>query len=643
MAQGAGDGLVVKSYQLDARGGAGMSDREDLSQSRFGQFRLLQNMELRKDTWDRRDGWAKVNTTAMGWDRALFMDSYVDTQKARHILVVGDDGNLYHDTDWTTPVVIHGAVVWDGTYACNGCAFGDDYYICFSGADGSARSLRYDGINGVAWTVGLPGPTATVLGLADAGAGNIPGGGATSYRVTYYWVEEAWESGPTPIATIVLAANRQVNITGIPVFGGWTGVGRTIYRYIYRLDFGGAWYRLATIADNTTVAYNDNLAATTNVSFIHYHQVDAFHCVALNRSGILTWGYEPTENTPASIYTAVDHLHPEQLRVDSDTQPIVVEAGGDDDPLVALYGMRDGVFAIKGKSVYLYSALCEDCEGIHEGIGTVSWASVVNVGSVPWWLSDSGPVGIDHSIMEQFRYAGPDGMFFALRELWDSVDTSFLRFSWGIHASCQGRKCIMWGVRRCTTGDHNDTIIVWDYANRTDMYPYGKLHLWTMLCDFACRVKVDGREEDEIWGAFPGGFVGKFFDGQHGDGCEDFLTLTPVTVNGTVIGIDPADLPAWALEGSGLKGVSVFVYGGTGEPYGVDIPVCYPSQALITEHTTDSALGHHITTSADLGLDTTSVLWLGGFCWEGRLRHDAEMPGIQKQWVMLQLKTKGTI
>lgn len=641
MAQGAGDGLVVKSYQLDARAGAGMTNREDLSQSRFGQFRLLQNMELRKDTWDRRDAWKKVNTTAMGWDRGLGIFSYVDTQKTRHVLVVGDDGNLYHDTDWATPVVIRGAVVWNGTYTCNGCAFGDDFYICFSGADGSARSLRYDGIAGVAWEVGLPGPVAAVT-PADAGAGNVPGNGDTGYRVTYFWVEENWESSPSPIATITLAANRQVLIPDLPIFAGYTGVGRTIHRRIYRYDPGGAWYLLATVADNTTAAYTDNAAATQLVPFVYYYPVDAFHCVALNRSGILVWAYEPTENTPSSIYAATDGTHPESLRVDDNNEPIVVEAGGEDDPILALYGMRDGAFVFKSRSTYLYSRLCEDCEGIHEGIGAVSWASIVNVGSVPWWLCESGPVGIDHSIMEQYRYAGPDAMAFALRELWDGVQKSFLRFSWGVHVSCQGRKCIMWGVKRCSTGTHNDTVIVWDYANRTAEFPYGKLHIWTMLCDGACRVRVDGADEDEIWGIFPDGFVGKFFDGQHGDGCDDFLTATPVSVSGTTIVLDPALLPAWALAGSGLVGTVAFVYGGTGEHYGVDVPVCYPDQALIVSQHTDSAHGFHIQTKAALGLDVTSMLWFGGFRYEGRYRHDAETPGIQKQYSTQQFNTKGT-
>jgi hypothetical protein len=105
-------------------------------------------------------------------------------------------------------------------------------------------------------TVALP---AALTGtLAGAGAGNV-NNGAHSYKVTF--VSAAGESAPSAKSNVVtvvdLGADGQINLTVIP-----TGPAGTTARKIYRTVAGdaGAWLLLATIADNTTVILTDNTA-----------------------------------------------------------------------------------------------------------------------------------------------------------------------------------------------------------------------------------------------------------------------------------------------------------------------------------------------------------------------------------------------
>lgn len=102
-----------------------------------------------------------------------------------------------------------------------------------------------------------PAPDAPVGALAGAGAGNVDNG-AHRYRVTFVTASGETEGGTIsePVVVADKTADGRVALTGIP-----TGGGLVTARKLYRTAAGGAAYLLlATIADNSTTAYTDNIA-----------------------------------------------------------------------------------------------------------------------------------------------------------------------------------------------------------------------------------------------------------------------------------------------------------------------------------------------------------------------------------------------
>jgi uncharacterized phiE125 gp8 family phage protein len=100
-------------------------------------------------------------------------------------------------------------------------------------------------------------PTAPAAALAGTGAGNLSNG-AYRYRVTFVTADGETEGGDITGAVSVAdnATNGQIALTAIPLGGAYV-----TSRKIYRTEADGSDYLLlATIADNTTTTYNDNIA-----------------------------------------------------------------------------------------------------------------------------------------------------------------------------------------------------------------------------------------------------------------------------------------------------------------------------------------------------------------------------------------------
>lgn len=102
-----------------------------------------------------------------------------------------------------------------------------------------------------------PAPTAPTAALAGAGAGNVDNG-AHRYLVTFVTADGETQAG-TPSAAVTVAdktADGKVSLSAIP-----TGGAAVTARKLYRTAAGGSTYLLlATIADNTTTTYTDNIA-----------------------------------------------------------------------------------------------------------------------------------------------------------------------------------------------------------------------------------------------------------------------------------------------------------------------------------------------------------------------------------------------
>lgn len=112
--------------------------------------------------------------------------------------------------------------------------------------------LRLDSANG---EIAPSAPTAALI--SPAAAGNVDDG-AHRYLVTFVTADGETEAGA--VSSVVTVADKTVNgkvtLTGIP-----TGGAAVTSRKIYRTAAGGSTYLLlATIADNTTTIYTDNIA-----------------------------------------------------------------------------------------------------------------------------------------------------------------------------------------------------------------------------------------------------------------------------------------------------------------------------------------------------------------------------------------------
>jgi len=179
------------------------------------------------------------------------------------IISVGNDGKIYVGLD--TPVATITGLIANHVPDFETVVTGDDEYLIFG--DGYNTNLKFDGTT---WTnLSLPQPTAPTL--TDFAAGVLPAG---SY---YYYVSFArtvggvivQESELSPIsAVLTIAANRQIRVT-IPVCTETLATGVTAQcnaRVIYRQSItDGVVYRLTTVADNTTLTYDDNTAADGSI------------------------------------------------------------------------------------------------------------------------------------------------------------------------------------------------------------------------------------------------------------------------------------------------------------------------------------------------------------------------------------------
>ena len=111
--------------------------------------------------------------------------------------------------------------------------------------------LRLDGSNAE------PAPGVVTAALAGAGAGNVDNG-AHRWLATFVTALGETEAGAISAAVTVVdkTTNGKVALTAIPV-GGSSVTARKLYRTIA----GGTIYLyLATIADNVTTTYTDNIA-----------------------------------------------------------------------------------------------------------------------------------------------------------------------------------------------------------------------------------------------------------------------------------------------------------------------------------------------------------------------------------------------
>ena len=120
--------------------------------------------------------------------------------------------------------------------------------------NGNRTPYKY---NGTDWTRhGVPQPSGTVS-AASNGAGNLSG--TYSWKITYINSQTVEGNPSESLATFVVTA-KIVRLTSLPIAPQSWGVNsRRLYRNV---DSGTTFFRVATISDNTTTTFDDNIADT---------------------------------------------------------------------------------------------------------------------------------------------------------------------------------------------------------------------------------------------------------------------------------------------------------------------------------------------------------------------------------------------
>jgi hypothetical protein len=205
------------------------------------------NVEFDAGSVGTRPGFVKVNTASVGTYVCDGLYSRRGSNNAE-TMVAFYGGNAY-TLDNTSLVTIGSAqsVMTAGFRVC--CAQMENH--AFFG-NGSITPYKY---NGTDWTRhGVPQPSGTV-GVNSQGAGNLSG--TYSWKITYVNSASAEGNPSDAFATFVLTA-RIARLTSLPTAPqSWGVSSRRLYRTV---DSGTTWLRVATISDNSTTTYDDNVA-----------------------------------------------------------------------------------------------------------------------------------------------------------------------------------------------------------------------------------------------------------------------------------------------------------------------------------------------------------------------------------------------
>lgn len=631
--------MAVQPYIIDAANAGSVAENAPEATLPKGFVSVCRNIEIRASAFRARRVWQKVNVTApSGVTRWLRLFSYCDTRDTRHVLALGDNGSLYHDTDdFAAPVASHDLVIWDETAEPTGGPWRDDFLLALGGTDGVGKNLRYRGRHGDLVGVSLDAPTTapTVEAGTPISAGGVPAG-EHDFLVTFLDVTDAdygeeFESDGGPSCSITTTENGTLDFSAIPIC---IQAGRDIWRRFYRSDGGGTWvwaFDIENNADETYAGYSDEEASDTP-----YHArppVPMCRCVSMNPNGVAQWGHDVPNNRRASMYPALDDLNPEAVAVDASDMLIEVPIGTPDDPLISQVPARDGTFCLKRDSVYYTPRQCTDlCERRVKAIGTVS-DNGQTLGNRLVWLSPLGIIMTDSEDKDMpWRFVGPDPRVFALSSTWAEVQTDKLSRARGFHSP--EANIMGWLVQRHAGGTHNDTLIVWDYGRPSPVTggsrgAGGELRAWDFLCDDIVRVKNADGDGYELWGAFPLGYIGRLLDAEPdeaGDGCASLIQGTvvdsEVNEDGTTnVYVDDSE---WTEDGDGVRGCVFYVRKGTGSRRGLAAQVGDNAKCLITSHNEAKPSGYDgptlpagatncIVLAGEVALDATSEFWIGGF------------------------------
>lgn len=269
-------------------------------------------------------------------------------------------------------------------------AAGTSLFLATPGQNDTPLKIAYDTLAVTFWGIAAPA-TAPITSIAGAGSLNflryqyVVTFGATAAGVTIQ------ESSNGPLSPALAATSQQITLSSIPV----SSDPQVSERNIYRLDSGGQFRLVATLADNTTTTYTDNLAdiaVTGQVLVPRRDTPKPFLAIKTYQNAV--WGFGYTSSDPR---TRSDLLYSNSTEPGSfdyvDNYYAVGENAGDD---VAVAVANTGTYLVllKSRTFWLLYGTPGNYTAPYEAaqIGCVSARSVAESQGVVFWFAGAAGV-----------------------------------------------------------------------------------------------------------------------------------------------------------------------------------------------------------------------------------------------------------
>lgn len=262
-------------------------------------------------------------------------------------------------------------VYWNGTAWANAGAINNDFghtianEFLFVG-DGTNVNKKW---NGTAYTnMGIVAPTGTATVAVNPAAGNL--NGSYTYKITFYRSGSyAHESNAGTASAAVTPANEKVDLTAIPVSTDT----QVTARKIYRAKDGAGWYYIATISDNTTTTYTDNIADTAIGDELSIKNGVMPPVKYMAYAGDRIWGAGNSTDKSYVYYSSPSYNAQEGVEsYYTGVDFIAVDVGDVSDEITGLVAYSNYVFVFKKNKIYVITAYDIAIQKIEENVGCIA-------------------------------------------------------------------------------------------------------------------------------------------------------------------------------------------------------------------------------------------------------------------------------
>jgi len=333
--------------------------------------------------------------------------------------------------------------------------------------NGKNKLLKFNGTSVKDLEVTAP----TFAPVAAPGAsGSLTG--VFQYKNTFVSASGA-ETNAGPASTAVTASSQSIDLSNIPI-GGSDVVARKIYR---TLAGGTVYYWLATINDNVTTTYNDDLVDSSLSTILAPTTHDAPPDKAKFPTVYKQYLFVVDPAFPTSVFFSHQNL-PEIFNTSASTGYIMVIGLNDGEAIIGMRALRSSLYVFKERSTWpIQGSLPDDFKTtptpLTSSIGLYH-RSIANVdigsGDMLVGLARDGFYMFDGFTYKSISFQPQAGI--NIQDFVDGLDKNKLNWAYGFNdIKHQQYRC---AVTEAGMG-YNNKEFVWDYRhNRVAIYdrPY---------------------------------------------------------------------------------------------------------------------------------------------------------------------------